>query len=322
MITDNIPYHPGKFSILPNDTIRIKVTNKCQFKCYFCHHEGTNESIDLTIDESLKQFLIDLKLVYNYKQIHLTGGEPTLFDHFFDFIGFFKSQEYQVKMTTNGQFEGDYVPKLYDAGLDGINFSIHTLNPIKLASIQKPRKSIIWGIEALKSQLTNLLKARDIGLNAKLNTVIQNDTSVLDIINFCKDENIQLRILDDLNPDSLSINKIIDTLKGLGAVIKKINFYNGSSSYSYDVIALDGFEFKIKAIRKYTLKTLCDDCFVRDVCKEWYYGIRIEQQKENTLVRLCLERQDYPAVQSLKQFQTSKQFDEIKEITSTNKNEN
>ena len=108
MITDNIPYHPGKFSILPNDTIRIKVTNKCQFKCYFCHHEGTDDSVDLMIDESLKDFIKELKTTYNYKQIHLTGGEPTLFPKFFEFISFLKSLGYQVKMTTNGQFENDF----------------------------------------------------------------------------------------------------------------------------------------------------------------------------------------------------------------------
>ena len=101
-----------------------------------------------------------------------------------------------------------------------------------------------------------------------------------------------------------------------------VNLFNGSSSYSYDVIARDGFEFKIKAIRKYTLKTLCDDCFVRDVCKEWYYGIRIEQQRKKTMIRLCLERQDYPALQNLEQFKISEQFNEIKGITLINKSRN
>ena len=315
MIIENIPYHPGKWEISNNTSLRIKVTNKCQFRCYFCHHEGCNTSQDLELTEALKSVLLRFHDELHYSQIHLTGGEPTLYSDCLNLIEYSKSIGFVVKMTSNGQFPSEFLTNMAEAGLDSINFSIHTLNPVKLAKIQKPRRSILWGIDALGSQLRNIIKANEVGLNTKVNAVVQNDASILDIISFCWDEKIELRILDDLNPDSLSMKRIIEVLKGLGAHVVNIRITSGSSSYSYDVITKDGFEFKVKAIRKFALKSMCDSCPVRDVCQEWFYGIRVEQKREKLMIRLCIQRQDEPAIQEINQFLESKQYDEIKQLS-------
>ena len=317
MITENIPFLSEKINILRNDTLRIKVTNRCPFQCNFCHHEGNAISQDLLIDNklirALKIFRSDLALT----QAHLTGGEPTCFKSCLCFIRTLKLLGFRVKMTSNGQFPKSILKRLQRAGLDGINFSIHTLNPIKLGNIQKPMKNYEWGLKALGKQLGNLIASRQIGLNVKINTVVQNDSDILDIINFCKAEGIELRILDDLNPMSLSIHRIIEILTSMEATIIGLNITEKSSGYSYDVISKDGFRFKVKSIRKNMLRTLCGDCRIRDNCTEWYYGIRMEQMGDDAWVRLCLHRQDFPALQKLDEFFESKQFCELseKEIT-------
>jgi hypothetical protein len=80
------------------------------------------------------------------------------------------------------------------------------------------------------------------------------------------------------------------------------------------VTSKSGYQFKVKAIRKVILASLCNDCLVRDMCKEWYYGIRIEQQNNVPLARLCIDRQDFPAVQHLSEFFNSDQYKEIESI--------
>lgn len=311
MIIENIPCQPDRISITKNDTLRIKVTNRCPFQCNFCHHEGSIKSQDLIIDSNLihglKRFYVDMKLI----QAHLTGGEPTTYPLCLSFIRKLKSIGFIVKMTSNGQLAPSLLKRLKKAGLDGINFSIHTLNPIKLGSIQRPIKNFEWGIKSLQRQLRNLKAAKELGLSIKINTVVQNDSDILDIISFCKSEGIELRILDDLNPCSLSIQRIIEILTSMKAIITGINLVDKASGYSYNIISKDGFKFGVKAIRKNVLRTLCGECRTRDTCKEWFYGIRLEQVGSKALVRLCLHRQDYPAIQTLEEFFESKQFIEL-----------
>lgn len=315
MIFENIPYNPNKYSLHLNKTLRLKVTNKCPFSCYFCHNEGSKQSEDILINELFGEYIKKLQSELRIEQIHLTGGEPTSHPNIIEIISFLTNIGLSVKMTSNGQFPSNLLPKLYEAGLDSINFSVHTLNPIKLSNMQKPRRNYVWGLNALEYQLNNIVEAKNVGLHVKLNTVVQTDTSINDIISFCKDEELELRLLDDLNPESLSVQKIIEILKNDGATIFEINLIVGSSSYSYNVESHDGFNFKIKAIKKTILNSLCNSCLVRDVCKEWFYGIRIEQLNKIPIIRLCIDRQDFPAVQSMSDFFKSDQYKEIINFT-------
>lgn len=314
MIIENIPFQPARINISKNDTLRIKVTNRCPFQCNFCHHEGSNKSLDIIIDEylirALKRFYEDMKLT----QVHLTGGEPTSYPFCLNLIRELKLIGFKVKMTSNGQFTPAFLKRLKNAGLDGINFSIHTLNPIKLGIIQNPDKNYEWGLKALYRQLKNLKAAKELSLEVKINTVVQNDSDIIDIISFCRSEGVELRILDDLNPESLSIKRIIEILTSIKATINGINLTDKTSGYSCNIVSKDGFEFRVKAIRKNTLRTLCGNCNIRDMCKEWFYGVRIEQVSGKALVRLCLHRQDYPAIQTFEEFFKSKQFIELSEI--------
>lgn len=216
-----------------------------------------------------------------------------------------------VKMTSNGQFPSSMLKKLKSSGLESINFSIHTLSPIRLGALQRFTKDFEWGTKALLRQLKNLKAAQALGLKVKINTVIQHDSDIFDIMSFCKAQAVELRILDDLSPNSLSIQKIVETLSSIRAVFQGINITDGASGYSYDVISEDGFKFRVKGIRKNLLRSLCGDCHVRSTCTEWYYGLRLEQSNNTTMIRLCLHRQEHPAVQTLQEFFHSEQYREL-----------
>lgn len=103
-----------------------------------------------------------------------------------------------------------------------------------------------------------------------------------------------------------SIQQIDVILKSMNANVENMNLIYKSSGCSLNMVAKDGFKFKVKYIRKNMLETLCEDCQKRDVCKEWFYGIRAEQADGRSLVRLCIQRQDYPAIQTFEEFFTSR----------------
>lgn len=313
MITHNIPFYcqADRISISPYKSIRIKVTDRCPFTCNFCHHEGSKKSNDLKLGKPfeaiIKRFIQELKL----SEIHLTGGEPTAYGELNNLVKLITEFGLEAKMTSNGQFENRLIDSLKESGLKSINISVHTLDPIKLGNIMSPQKDAHWGEKALNRQLSNLIYAREIGLRSKINTVVQSDSDVSNVISFCKENNIELRILDDLNPGSLSVPRIIETLGAMSAVVTGMNLTDKASGFSYNIESSDGFKFKVKAIRKNVLKSLCNDCIMRDTCKEWFYGIRLEQIKNTLLVRLCLHRQDHPAKQNIYDFFSSDQFIEL-----------
>lgn len=313
MITHSIPLHcqPDRILISPYRSVRIKVTDRCPFTCNFCHHEGSKKSDDIQIGKPfetiIKRFIRELKIT----EIHLTGGEPTAYAELTNLVKLISSFELEAKMTSNGQFDNQLLDNLKEAGLKSINISVHTLDPVKLGAIMSPKRDKYWGQKALERQLSNLIYARKIGLKSKINTVVQNNSDISNVITFCKDNKIDLRILDDLNPGSLSIPKIIETLQGMDAIVTGINLTEKASGFSYNIVSADGFEFKVKAIRKNVLKSLCNDCRTRDTCKEWFYGIRLEQIDNELIVRLCIHRQDYPAKQTIHEFFSSDQFIEL-----------
>lgn len=164
MILENIPCRTDKINFTKNNTIRIKITNRCHFQCNFCHHEGNKESKDIIINNDLVNSLKIFYTQMNMTQTHLTGGEPTAYSRIGDLIKTIKSIGYEVKMTSNGQFNHHLLKRLQKAGLSGLNFSIHTLNPVKLGLMQYPTKNYDWGIKALYLQLNNLMTAKDLGL--------------------------------------------------------------------------------------------------------------------------------------------------------------
>lgn len=306
--------HLDNISVSQLDTIRIKVTNSCPFTCNFCHHEGSLKNRNLIIDEylirGLKRFYTEMKVT----QVHLTGGEPTSYYYCFDLIRELKSIGFKVKMTTNGQFNNNFLEQLNDAGLDGINFSIHTLDPLRLCKIQKKNKDYDWGLWALNRQINNLKAAKRSGLEVKVNTVVQSDSDISDVLsikNFCKGEGVDFRMLNNLDQGLSSVQMIESVLGAMGATMDGINLTDRSSGCSINYVSRDRFRFKVKYIRKNTMGTLCNNCKMIDGCKEWFYGIRIEQIDKGASVRLCIHRQDYPAVQTFEDFFTSMQFQEL-----------
>lgn len=297
------------------DSLRIKVTNRCPWRCRFCHKEGSPCSQDLALSEPLLSAFHKFATDFGFKEAHLTGGEPSWYPECVRLVSKLHSMGFEVKMTTNGQFDTELLEHLADSGLHGINFSIHTLNPDKLSIIQAPSRSVEWGKRALENQLRNLQAAREIGLGVKINAVVQDSVDdAIDVINFCRREAIDLRLLNDLSLGSLSVEKIIEILKSLGAEIEGINLVDGVSSYSCRVATRTGFHFSVKAIRRCSLRTMCGYCHIRDQCEEWFYGIRIEQIGDKPMVRLCLHRQDFPSVQTIEGFFGSEQFREVQQL--------
>ena len=90
-----------------NKSLRISLTEKCNYKCFFCHEEGLNMKSSRKLNKTKEEVynLIQEGLRNGYKDITFTGGEPLL--KIKDVIWYFRklrenNQNPDITIVTNG----------------------------------------------------------------------------------------------------------------------------------------------------------------------------------------------------------------------------
>lgn len=115
------------------DYLRVSITDRCNLRCTYCMPAEGIEAIPhaeiLTFEEIVAVCRAFASL--GVKHIKVTGGEPLVRRDADVLIRKLKaiSAIETVTLTTNGILLPCYMGKLVDAGIDGINISLDTLNP-------------------------------------------------------------------------------------------------------------------------------------------------------------------------------------------------
>jgi cyclic pyranopterin phosphate synthase len=136
----------------PVTSMRIQVNTTCNFKCFFCHMEGTGvHSEKMTPDEIERIVEIGHKMGVN--KIKFTGGEPLLRNDIVDIV--MRTRKHidgDISMTTNGFMLPVYAEKLKAAGLDRVNISFHSLERegFQFITGTDSMDKVIEGIKAAK----------------------------------------------------------------------------------------------------------------------------------------------------------------------------
>ncbi|CAN5762688.1 GTP 3',8-cyclase MoaA [soil metagenome] len=137
--------------------LRISLTDRCNFRCVYCmpatgmQFQPRDEI--LTDEELLRVVHLCTKL--GFRKLRLTGGEPTIRPHLVELIREMKQFPGvdEISMTTNGLLLGRMAEELRLAGLDRINVSIDTLDPLKFKLITRGGRLdlVLQGIEAAEA---------------------------------------------------------------------------------------------------------------------------------------------------------------------------
>lgn len=298
-----------------NRSIRLKITEKCPWNCIFCHEEGGWGIDDIRWDEAMQKNIGLVKKMLSIEETHLTGGEPTASRYIEELAGGLTSLGLDVKLTTNGQFSEKKLEELMAKGIKEFNFSIHALNPEDFIKSQK-RKNLSWAESNIRNQKEIILKAKELGAKIKLNVLISTEDDIkkaMEVFQYAKENQIPLRFLNDLYNGQVSVLAVDKLAREILKAKKfKETLVRGSSSKSSYYRQEDGFEFGIKEIREYKLKTLCQDC--NENCKEQFYGIRMEQRGGRLYIRLCIDRKDGKSLMTVEDFLESEQLKEINKL--------
>lgn len=146
------------------DYVRISITDRCNLRCTYCMPEEgienyTSHAEILSYEEILRLVRCLAKL--GIRKIKLTGGEPLVRLGCCDLVRQLKAIEgiEQVTITTNGVLLEELAGGLIEAGIDGINVSLDTVERDIFAKITRRDyfDSVMAGIETVKAlQYPNL----------------------------------------------------------------------------------------------------------------------------------------------------------------------
>ena len=152
------------------DYLRVSVTDRCSLRCAYCMPAEGVQWLEhgqiLRYEDILRLLRIFASL--GVKKIKITGGEPLVRKGVAGLIGEIKAIEgiEQVTLTTNGVALKEQLPALLQAGIDGVNLSLDTLDRARFAEITR-RDALPQVLEGLDAALAAP------GLRLKINCVAQ-----------------------------------------------------------------------------------------------------------------------------------------------------
>jgi len=177
--------------------VRMSVTDRCDFRCVYCMDEKMtflprDQVMSLEEIQLISQAFVELGV----NKIRLTGGEPLVRRDVMSLFNGIGAQEglKDFCLTTNGSQLRKYAKQLKSAGVNRINVSIDSLNPLLFRSLTRigHLDQVIDGIDA----------AIEAGIERiKLNAVVlkgRNHKEVLALVNFARDRGIDISFIEEM----------------------------------------------------------------------------------------------------------------------------
>lgn len=171
--------------------LRISVTDRCNLRCCYCMPEGVQDvgmKNILTFEEIWE--IVRTGVSLGITHIRITGGEPLVRKGCVDLIRGIREIPgvETITMTTNGVLLGNYGKQLKEAGVDGVNISLDTLDPEEFYKITGKRE--------LKEVLAGIRAAKTAGLPVKLNAVNRKELDPIPLVRYAQEENLPLRFIE------------------------------------------------------------------------------------------------------------------------------
>ncbi|NTU78239.1 MAG: GTP 3',8-cyclase MoaA [Chloroflexales bacterium] len=161
------------------DYLRVSLTDRCNLRCVYCMPSADMPFLPrpelLTNDELL--MVLRAAAAAGFRKIRLTGGEPTLRHGIVELVRAIKAIPgiEHIAMTTNGLRLRALAGPLQAAGLDRVNISIDSLDPVTFRQMSRGG--------SLDEVWAGIWAAEEAGLHPmKLNAVIvrgMNDDEVV-----------------------------------------------------------------------------------------------------------------------------------------------
>ncbi len=184
----------------PTINLRVSLTQRCNYRCSYCHHEGElSPSNEMTTEEILR--IVKIAVSLGMSKVKLTGGEPLLREDILEIVKGISeiSGIVDLSMTTNGSLLGQLARELCENGLMRVNINFPSLN-------SEVYKELTGG--NIDEVIAGIKEAVNVGLYpVKLNMLVLrgiNDKEIPEMIDFARENKVILQLieLEPINIDS------------------------------------------------------------------------------------------------------------------------
>jgi cyclic pyranopterin phosphate synthase len=179
--------------------LRVSVTDRCDFRCVYCMSEHMTflPKRDLLSLEELDR-LCTAFVHRGVKKLRVTGGEPLVRKNI---MWLFRSLGRHLQtgaleeltLTTNGSQLDKFAVDLKSAGVERINVSLDTLDPVKFKAITR------WG--NIETVLRGIDAAEKAALKVKINTVALkgvNEDEIEQLIRFAHGRGADMTLIETM----------------------------------------------------------------------------------------------------------------------------
>lgn len=179
--------------------LRISVTDRCNLRCIYCMPE---EGIKLFPHQEILSYdeiygFTKVAVQKGVTKVRITGGEPLVRKGITSLISMISGIEgiEDLSMTTNGTLLKQYAKDLHEAGLNRVNISLDTVDPVIFRNLTRTGtlNDVFEGIEA----------AGKAGLfPVKINCVIRTSKEEDDaraVSQFCERNGLEIRYISQMD---------------------------------------------------------------------------------------------------------------------------
>ena len=179
------------------DYLRLSVTDRCNFRCYYCMPEEGMEFSSrkelLSINEMLA--LSNLFCELGISKIRITGGEPFLRPGIMPFLKDLSGLNglKEITVTSNGTLSTRHQASLLEMGIRKINISLDALDRTRFYQITRR--------DSFETVYYGIFKLLEAGFDVKLNCVVGENKNIQDIIPFVeltRDHALSVRFLEEM----------------------------------------------------------------------------------------------------------------------------
>lgn len=202
--------------------LRLLLTQKCNFKCGFCHKEGVSECKKevLNADDYALVYQL-LRDWYGWHTVSITGGEPLCRSDLNEILKKLYDEDAKITLITNGSLLAKHLDIC--SYLEKLTVSVHTTDNSKYQNII----GVPFNFDSLKENL-NLVRKTYPKTNIRFNSTIVKDVnssenSIFEIIRFAKDLGASIKFIE-LLPNSKEDEENFVSIDEIEIILKKHNF--------------------------------------------------------------------------------------------------
>jgi cyclic pyranopterin phosphate synthase len=183
--------------------LRVSLTDRCNLRCTYCMPpEGLDwlPKVEVLTDEEIARLVRIGVEELGIREVRFTGGEPLLRPGLVGIVAAATAlrPRPEVSLTTNAIGLSRVAPALAAAGLDRINCSLDTVDPVRF-------KELTYR-DRLADVVAGLAAAQAAGLTpVKVNAVLmrgKNEEDALPLLDFCLERGYELRFIEQMPLDA------------------------------------------------------------------------------------------------------------------------